>query len=189
MDATLPSWVQELAQRGVAEKKARQLALDVPESQPVLDQIEYAGHLLHLDSRSRKKISNPAGFLIWAIESNLCVPESFETSRKRKVRQANQEHENQEQLRQMQLELDYEEYCQRQILNQMKAEYTGEHLAEAVRAQMKIIRKEQPEWYQRVTEEIRHEVAIGRLHRIVRENLKLPTLERWSKQESQRRLF
>jgi hypothetical protein len=189
LEATMPSWVQELVGRGVVEKKARQLALDVPDDQPVLDQIEYAEHLLLQDSRSRKKITNPAGFLIWVIESNLSVPDSFETSRKKTVREAQQENESQEQLRRLQLELDYEEYCQKQVLRKMESEYSAESLEEAVRAQMKIIRREQPEWYQRVNDSIRRELALGKIQKLTREHLKLPTLEHWSKQEAQRRLF
>jgi hypothetical protein len=46
LEAALPRWVQELVVRGVAERKARQLALDTPETQPVLDQIEYVDHLI-----------------------------------------------------------------------------------------------------------------------------------------------
>ena len=34
LEARLPSWVNELVQRGVAERKARQMALDIPEEQP-----------------------------------------------------------------------------------------------------------------------------------------------------------
>jgi hypothetical protein len=189
LEASLPSWVQELVTRGVAEKKARQLALDVPEVQPVLDQIEYAEHLIQQDSRSRKKISNPAGFFIWAIESNLSVPDSFETSRKSSVRQARQDNENQEQLRRLQLELDYEEYCHQRVVAQLESQYRGEVLEEELRAQMKAIRKEQPEWFQRAGEQVRREVVLGRLRTAVREKMKLPTLEQWSKQEAQTRLF
>jgi hypothetical protein len=82
LEARLPNWVGELIERGVAERKARQLALDVPDQQPVLDQIEYAEHLIAQDRRGRGKITNPAGFLIWAIESNLSVPVDFQTSRR-----------------------------------------------------------------------------------------------------------
>ena len=55
LEARLPGWVAELTGRGVAERKARQLALDVPEEQPVLDQIEYAEHLIQQDRRGRGK--------------------------------------------------------------------------------------------------------------------------------------
>jgi hypothetical protein len=91
LEARLPAWVTELVQRGITERKARQLALDIPDEQPVFDQIEYAEYLIQQDHRGRAKISNPAGFIIWAIENNLSVPAEFETSRKRRLRHA-QEH-------------------------------------------------------------------------------------------------
>jgi hypothetical protein len=37
--------------RGVVERKARQLALDIPDDQPVFDQIEYAEHFIQQDRR------------------------------------------------------------------------------------------------------------------------------------------
>src|SRR5215813_572320 len=62
LEAHLPAWMTELVQRGVAERKARQLALDIPDEQPVQDQIEYADYLIQQDRRGKGKISNPAGF-------------------------------------------------------------------------------------------------------------------------------
>jgi len=58
LEARLPAWVGELVQKGVAERKVRQLALDIPDDQPVLDQVEYAEHLIQQDRRGRGKISN-----------------------------------------------------------------------------------------------------------------------------------
>jgi hypothetical protein len=53
----MPAWVGELLARGVVERKARQLALDIPDDRPVLDQIEYAEYLIQQDRRGRGKIS------------------------------------------------------------------------------------------------------------------------------------
>ena len=75
-----PPWVAELVQRGVSERRARQLVLDVPQSQRVIDQIEYVDYLVAQDRRGRSRISNPAGLYIWAIEENLPIPDHFETS-------------------------------------------------------------------------------------------------------------
>src|SRR5262245_40071638 len=91
LEARLPAWVTDLVQKGVAERKARQLALDIPDEQPVSDQIEYAESLIQQDRRGRLKISNPAGFFIWAIENNISVPAEFDTSRKRQLREAQEQ--------------------------------------------------------------------------------------------------
>jgi Replication initiator protein A len=190
LEEALPEWVKQLIERGVAERKARQLALDVADGQHVPDQIEYAEYLVQQDSRSRRKIANPSGFIIWAIESNLTVPETFLTSRKRQVLESRDRAENDQQFRVLQMEYDYEEFCQREIRKKREACYpTEERLNTAIREQLKIIRKEQPNWYDRASEPMRRDVAMGRLNTLVRESMELASFETWSKQDSQRRLF
>jgi len=189
LEARLPAWVNELVQRGVAERKARQLALDIPDEQPVFDQIEYAEYLIQQDRRSRGKISNPAGFIIWAIENNLSVPLEFETSRKRSLREAQEQADNEQRCRAIQLETEYDEFCQEQIRKRLESEYQTERLEIALREQMKAIKREQPEWFGRIPEATRREVALGRLKSSIREGLNLPTFERWSKRDLQQRLF
>src|SRR5690242_4382678 len=49
LEARLPAWVSEIVRRGVAERKARQMALDVADDQPVMDQIEYVEYLIQQD--------------------------------------------------------------------------------------------------------------------------------------------
>ncbi|MEO5953954.1 MAG: replication initiator protein A [Chloroflexia bacterium] len=189
LEARLPAWVNELVQRGVAERKARQLTLDVSDDQPVMDQIEYADKLIQQDRRARGKISNPAGFFIWAIESNLCVPEDFETSRKRGSREAREKAYTEQSLRTAQLENEYDEYCREQIDLRLESDYAGERLEATLRDQLRVIKREQPEWFMRIPETTRREVALGRLKSTIKESLSLPTFERWSKRDLQRRLF
>ena len=185
----MPAWVRELVSRGVAERKARQLALTVPEGQPVMDQIEYAEHLLQRDSSQRRKISNPAGFVIWAIESNLSVPEEFVTSAKQKIQELQQQHHSEQQFQQMQLVNDYEEFCHHQVRKKIEQDYPGERLEAAIRDQLRVIRREQLSWYERVPDPVRREVALSRIQTMVRESMDLPALEKWSKRDTQRRLF
>src|SRR5262249_15765152 len=111
LETRLPAWVGELVKRGVAERKARQLALDIPDEQPVSDQIEYAENLIQQDRRSRLKISNPAGFLIWAIENNISVPAEFDTSRKRVICEAQQQAESDAYTRTLELKNQFNEFC------------------------------------------------------------------------------
>jgi len=189
LEARLPAWVGELVQKGVAERKARQMALDIPDDQPVLDQVEYAEHLIQQDRRGRGKISNPAGFFIWAIESNLSVPAEFETLRKRRIREAQEEDASEQRLRAIQLENDYDEFCQEQIRKKLESDYKADRLEVALRDQMKAIKREQPEWFGRITEETRREVALGRLKSVVRDSINLPSFDHWSKRDLQQRLF
>jgi Replication initiator protein A len=189
LEARLPSWVGELVERGVAERKARQLALDIADEQAVSDQIEYAEHLIRQDRRGRGKISNPAGFFIWAIESNLTVPDEFETSRKRRLRQPKEQAENDQRFRVLQLENEYDEFCQDQIRKRLESEYPANRLETALREHMKVIKREQPEWFARIPEGTRREVAIGHLKSAIRDSLNLPSFEHWSKRDLQQRLF
>ena len=189
LEARMPAWVGELVEKGVAERKARQLALDVPDDQPVSDQLEYAEHLIQQDRRGRGKISNPAGFFIWAIENNLSVPEDFETATRRRLREARENAETDQHSRSLQLEDDYDTFCQEQIRKKLESDYTGERLENALREHMKVIKREQPEWFGRVPDTIRREVAMSRLRSMVRDTLNLPGFERWSKQNPQTRLF
>jgi hypothetical protein len=189
LEARLPEWVGALIQRGVAERKARQLALDVDDEQPVLDQIEYAEHLIQQDQRGRGKISNPAGFLVWAVENNLSIPPDFETSSKRRLREAREEAASDQRLRRMQLHNEYDAYAEQQVSRHLDAQYSAERLEAALREQMKAIRREQPEWFARVPEATRREIAMGRLRSAVRASLPLPAFERWVTLHSQQKLF
>jgi hypothetical protein len=189
LEATLAPWVTELVKRGVSERKSRQLALDIPDDQPVLDQIEYAEYLIQQDRRGRGKISNPAGFVIWAIESNLTVPVEHETSRKRHLREATERSDGEQHFRLMRLENEYEAFCQDQIQMQIELNFPTDRLEISLREQMKIIKHEQPEWFSRISETTRREVALGRLRSTIRESLDLPGFSHWSKRDLQQRLF
>ncbi|MBZ5653511.1 MAG: replication initiator protein A [Acidobacteriia bacterium] len=189
LEARLPGWVGELVERGVADRKARQLALDIPDDQAVSDQIEYADYLIQQDRRARGKISNPAGFFIWAIENNLSVPTEFETSRKRRLREAQRQADGEQRAKALQLESDYDEFCQRQIQKEIESHYPADLLESALRDHMKAIKREQPEWFGRVPEIMRREVALGRLKSAILDDLDLPGFERWAKLNQQQKLF
>lgn len=188
LEARLPKWVGELIEKGVAERKARQLALDVPDQQSVVDQIEYAEYLIAQDRRGRGKITNPAGFLIWAIESNLSVPGDFQTTRKKQLRDAQEQAVVEQQLRILRLQDQYEQFCLEETDRCIQA-YDKDRLEAALREQMRIVRREQPEWFGRIPEATQKEVALSRLRSTVRESLDLPTFEHWSKSDLQQRLF
>jgi hypothetical protein len=189
LEARLPSWVSELIQHGVAERKARQLALDVADEQPVSDQIEYAEHLIEQDRRGRDKIANPAGFLVWAIENNLSIPPDFETSNKRRTRQAREQAANDQRSRTLQLKNEYDAYVEHEIAGHLESDYSPERLESALREQMKAVRREQPDWFARVPDATRREVAMSRLRAGIRESLNLPSFERWVTLHPQQQLF
>jgi hypothetical protein len=188
-ESKLPNWVGILVQRGVSDKKARQLALDIADDQPVLDQIEYAEHLIQQDQRGRGKIANPAGFIVWAIENNLKVPADFETQLKKSVRAVQDHSSRDEHARRLELRLAYDEYCEKEVGKRIAAEFPGEQLDQALVEHLKIIRREQADWFGRVNETIRREVAMTRLRATVRSRLSLSSFEEWLSRHAQVSLF
>ena len=189
LEASLPAWVGELIKRGVAERKARQLALDVSSKQPVMDQIEYADHLIAQDKRDRGKIANPAGFYIWAIEQNLYVPETFQTSSRSGRHATQEEMQNDHQKRMLKFHLEYEEFCNTEARKKLDTQYPADQRETALKDQMKLLRREQPEWFTRVPESTRREVAAGRLFATIKAQMKLPSFDQWLAQERQLRIF
>lgn len=188
LEAALPDWVPELVQRGVAERKARQLALDVADHQPVADQIEYAEHLIKQDRRGRAKISNPAGFIIWAIEQNLVVPADFETTTRRRHRDEADRRESEMQVHRLRLEDEYQDYCRDEVQRVIEG-YSPERLELALREQYKAIKREQPEWFGRIPEVTKREVAMSRLQTSVASEADLLSFDIWRKRAPQRSLF
>jgi hypothetical protein len=73
--------------------------------------------------------------------------------------------------------LKYERHCERQVENRLNTEYVDDRLQSALREQLKIIRRELPDWYQRVTDANRMEMAMARLRSQIREQLNFPTFE------------
>jgi hypothetical protein len=186
LEASLPDWVGELVSRGVTDRKARQLALDVTETQAVSDQVEYVDYLIAQDRRGKGKISNPAGLYIWAIEQNLSVPEAFDTSNRRRQRDLQQRKHQEEQARLAGREIEYDEFCREQVKRQMEREFIGERLQLAIRDQLRTLKREQAEWFERVPQATKNEVALSRLHTQVRNSLNLPTFSEWQKQRDTR---
>jgi hypothetical protein len=155
----------------------------------VTDQIEYVDHLIALDRKERGRIANPAGLYVWAIQEDLSVPADFDTSVRRQKKEVLQQAEEDERARRCRLELDYEEFCRREVRRKIDAEFAGERLNVAIREHMRVLKREQPDWFQRVPEATRREVALSRLETKVRESIALPTVEQWAKQNTQRSMF
>jgi hypothetical protein len=105
------------------------------------------------------------------------------------MHEAREHADNEQQFRMMQLENDYDQFCQKEVRKRREADYPEPRLDAAMLEQMRIIRREQPNWYERASEAMRRDVALGRLNTVIRESLELPSFEDWSKLDVQRRLF
>ena len=111
-----------MVERGVREKIARQLLLDVPGDQAVMDQIEYFDHI---HSQNIARLRNPPGLLLSMIRNNDPVPEDFLTTRKADIarrRQAPNRAEREQAEREfleLQVKSEYNDYCDR-LSNEFK---------------------------------------------------------------------
>jgi hypothetical protein len=110
-----PALLAEFTRRGITEKKAVELVAQLKPGQDVVAQLEHADQMIR---QSNMPITNPAGFIVRLIEWNTPVPDGFETTAKRKVREAReraeQERRNAEEARQ-ELESEYENYCDSEV--------------------------------------------------------------------------
>lgn len=77
-----PELVAELLKRGIAEKQASALLVEVRPGQDVLEQLEYAD--FRIASEPAGTFRNPPGFYISVVRDNVPVPETFDSSRKRR---------------------------------------------------------------------------------------------------------
>jgi hypothetical protein len=103
-------WLEEMTKRGIAESGARKILSELAEHQPVLDQLEYGDHLIKTTS-----INNPPGFYLYLLKENITVPEDFETSRKRQLREESHAEQERTNYEQAQREQAYEDYRHREI--------------------------------------------------------------------------
>jgi hypothetical protein len=107
-----PQLISEFTRRGITEKKAIDLLSKLRPGQDVIAQLEHAEYIV---KNSKIPIVNPPGFYIRLIESNTSVPDGFETSAKRRVREEQEERERQERAAEevrKELEWEYDDYCQ-----------------------------------------------------------------------------
>lgn len=101
-----------LTNRGIAKTTARKLLANLAEGQPVLDQLEWGDHLIR---QAPGNFRNPPGFYIHLIKENITVPEEFETSRKRQLREEAYAQRAEAEHEQLKLEVAYEEYLSEEV--------------------------------------------------------------------------
>jgi hypothetical protein len=114
----------ELTGRGIAEPQARKLLFGLPQTQYVLDQLEWGDHLIA--QASPGKFYNPAGFYIHLIKENILPPDSFECSRRKRLRREAREAQSRAHEEEARRELAYEEYRKREITKHLSANYSGD---------------------------------------------------------------
>jgi hypothetical protein len=179
-----------LVERGVREDRARKLLLDMPDDQPAMDQIEWADAEIARKDRTREPVGNPAGFYVHLLQMNYPVPTTFETSRKRRLRDESQKRDLE--ARAQEVQRDLEMYERQERYEEFLIEQTSAHLKSLsaaaterlVRAHMKRIKDECPQYHW--PEPTLREFAQRRLRFEIAAELNLPTLEEYAEQLTQR---
>jgi hypothetical protein len=95
----------QLVRRGIREKQARRILARVAAGQDVGDQLEWADSLVEAG-----RIRNPPGFYVYVLTGNLPVPQGFEPSGKRRIREAADRTRRDERAQRIRLELAYSAY-------------------------------------------------------------------------------
>jgi hypothetical protein len=122
--------LHELMKRGITEKTSVELLRNLRPGQEVMDQLEWGDHLLR--NAPRGKFYNPAGILIALVKDNVIPPETFETSRKRNLRESAQHSREQEDRELARLELAYIEYKDQELISFIQRNHSVEELATLV---------------------------------------------------------
>lgn len=117
-----PMLLAELMKRGIAEPQACKLLLSLSQTQYMTDQLEWGDHLIAQSAPG--KFYNPAGFYIHLIKENIIPPDSFESSRKKRLRQEAKETHTRVHEEEARLELAFEEYRKREIRNHISTNYS-----------------------------------------------------------------
>lgn len=111
MPAEHHALLSQFTKRGIIESGARKILEGLANHEQVIDQLEYGDFLISQNG----SIRNPPGFYLSLIKENIAVPENFETSRKRKLREDAQEQKSREAYERLQMEDAYREYESREV--------------------------------------------------------------------------
>lgn len=89
-----------------------------------MDQLEWGDYLLASSAKGR--FFNPAGLYIHLVKENAILPDSFETSRKRRLREAAKQALEREEQQQAAVELAYLEYQKQQLDDYIQFHFSRE---------------------------------------------------------------
>jgi Replication initiator protein A len=178
-----------LVEQGISLSKAKSLA-EAYGPDHILNQIDYGLSIVNEDRSNRKKIANPAGFIIHQIENNASVPLDFVTSRKRKVLEAEAAEKNAEAERGAEEYRHFLRWKEDQVNIELNARYTTQAaLDEVINTiiQTKVLQYEHGarEW----SPNMRKGAAMSRLRNEIENDLILPGLAEWREQHPQGELF
>jgi hypothetical protein len=172
-----PQLIAEFTRRGITERKTLEILAKVKPGQDVVAQLELGERMVQV---ARVPITNPPGFLINLIESNMTVPESFETSAKRKAREENEQKERERRAREdarQALEWEYDDYCRAETERFIALNPTTfESVKDAKRTELR-------DRHQRFSPDMIETMAEGDAYREMQKRMTIPTLKEFADQK------
>jgi hypothetical protein len=183
--------LQALVQRGVRQDRARNLILDLPDDQPVVEQIEWGDAEIARKQRTGDPITNPPGFYVYLLRTNFPVPAHFETARKRKLREDAKQKTAEANASRAQQELEL--YEQREQYRVFLAEHADAHIKSKIpaagierllRTHMRKIKEDCPQY--RWPETALRDIAWQKIREEVAAELNLPTFEEFQHERAHR---
>lgn len=184
-DAEQLAALKALQDRGISPAKAGMLVRQFSAT-AIQDQIEYAEHLVATDRRG--KLDNPAGFIIYAIESQLPIPAAFMTSRRLREKGVRDADDAIAVSRLMQAQSDFDDYIDREINQEIQRRYPGTEL----KKQLKHVVKQQIRSdvrFQKMSPDQQEACAQQLLRNELKSSLALPSFESWCESQEQPGLF
>jgi len=139
--ATAHPLLEELTRRGIQESKAKKLLAGLPDAQAALDQLEWGDYLI---AQSPGSFRNPPGFYVSLLRDNIVPPETFPTTRRRKLVEEARRAEQEQWDRRQRLELEYEEYRRRRVDAHIEASLSPQEFQALVEAQKREYGKQFP---------------------------------------------
>jgi len=150
-----------LMTRGIARPQAEKLLEAIPAGDPhaadqLLDQLEWGDQVI---AQSDGGFRNPPGFYVSILRNRIVPPDSFESSRRRKLREESERADQDQAVRQLELELAYDDY---RILTVDR--YIAKHLTDRdFEAAVEARREEFRTQYPGLAPQTLREVAVGRV--------------------------
>ena len=171
--------VKALMEWGITEAKAATLARG-QDPELLQEQIEYTRHLVEREGR---KIDNPAGFLIYAIESKLPVPASFSYFRQGQASVTEAPAPDRTRL-----DESYGDYVRQRLDEEIRSRFPGAEFSKRLK---KIIsnRVRGDEKYGAMTEPLQEALAEESLRQEIRDSGVLLSFEEWCASVEQMSLF
>jgi hypothetical protein len=180
-----PSLLSELIKRGVTETQARKLLLGLSSGQHIMDQLEWGDHLIA--QASPGKFYNPAGFYIHLIKEKITPPDSFETSRKRKLQEQARVTRAREHEEMARLEIAYDDYRKQEVDNYIAVSYTKAEYQGLIDVKKKEILHQYKKQVSNWDEETLMKLAESATRSHIAERVQMLSFEEFSKQSTQKR--